>query len=118
MRSNPVHEFTDDPEGLYLSVVQNIPPFSPDEEIRCLQHIGDGDEHAEPARKRLLEANLHSVVPIARRYCNESLHFLDLIVKGNEGLMCATYAFGDGRENGFPAYAAVCVERAIEDSLR
>ena len=87
MRSNHVQEFTDDPEGLYLSEVQKVPPLGPDEEVRCLHHVRAGDEQAEAARKRLVEANLHLVASIAERYRNDHIHFLDLIVKGNEGLL-------------------------------
>jgi RNA polymerase primary sigma factor len=117
MRSNDVHKFIDDPDGLYLFEVQNIPPLNPDEEIRCLQHVRAGDEQAEPARKRLLEANLHLVVSIAERNRHDRIHFLDLIVKGNDGLMGALQAFGDSGEDSFPAYATACIERAIAEAL-
>ncbi len=117
MRSNDDHMFVDDPEGLYLSEVQKVPPLSPDEEIRCLQRIRAQDEQAEPARKRLVEANLHLVVSIAERNRNARIQFLDLIVKGNDGLMRALQAFGDSREDNFSTYATACVERAIAEAL-
>src|SRR6185312_7178108 len=117
MRSNHVPQFTDDPEGLYLSKVQKIPPLRPDEEIRCLQHVRAGDEQAEPARKRLVEANLHLVVSIAERNRNDRVHFLDLIVKGNDALMGALQAFDASGEDNFPAYATACIERAIAQAL-
>jgi len=113
MRSNDDHKFIDDPEGLYLSEVLKIPPLSPDEEIRCLQHVRAGDEQAEPARKRLVEAHLNLVVSIAERNRNDQIHFLDLIVKGNDGLMGAVQSFGDSGEDSFSAYATACIERAI-----
>ena len=91
--------------------------MSPDEEIRCLQRIRAGDEQAEPARKRLVEANLHLVVSIAERNRNEHIHFLDLIVKGNDGLIGARQAFGDSGEDNFSAYATACIERAIAAAL-
>jgi RNA polymerase primary sigma factor len=117
MRSNDVHKFIDDPEGLYLSEVHNVPSLSPDEEIRCLQHVRAGDQQAETARKRLLEANLHLVVSIAERNRNDRVHFLDLIVKGNDGLMGALQAFGEGGEDSFSAYATACIEHAIAEAL-
>jgi len=117
MRSNDVHKFIDDPVGLYLSEVQKVPPLSSDEEIRCLQHVRAGDEQAEPARKRLVEANLHLVVSIAERNRNGQIHFLDLIVKGNDGLMGAVQAFGDSGEASFSAYATACIEHAIAEAL-
>jgi len=107
------HRFVDDPEGLYLAEVLKVPPLSPEEEISCLQHVRAGDEQAESARKRLVEANLHLVVSIAERYRNGRIHFLDLIVKGNDALTGALQAFGG--EGSFPAYAAPHIERAIAD---
>jgi len=116
-RSKDDHKFVDNPEGLYLSEVLKVPPLSPAEEIRCLQHIRAGDEQAEAARKRLREANLHLVVSIAERNRNDRIHFLDLIVKGNDGLMGALQTFGDSGEESFPAYATACIERAIAEAL-
>jgi DNA-directed RNA polymerase sigma subunit (sigma70/sigma32) len=117
MRSNDVHKFIDDPEGLYLSEVLKVSPLGPDEEIRCLQQVRAGDEQSEPARKRLVEVNLHLVVSIAERNRSDRIHFLDLIVKGNDGLMGALQAFGDSGEDNFSAYATACVERAIAEEL-
>jgi DNA-directed RNA polymerase sigma subunit (sigma70/sigma32) len=117
MPSNDVHKFRDDPEGLYLSEVRKIPPLSPAEEIRCLQNVRAGDEQAEPARKRLLEANLRLVVSIAERNRNARIHFLDLIVKGNDALTAALEAFGDSGEDNFSTFATACIERAIADAL-
>jgi DNA-directed RNA polymerase sigma subunit (sigma70/sigma32) len=115
MRSN-AHKFIDDPAGLYLSEVQKVPPLSPDEEIRCLRHVRAADEQAEAAKKRLLEAYLHLVVSIAERNRNEHVHFLDLIVKGNEGLLTALHGYGASNEDNFSAYATACIERAIAEA--
>jgi RNA polymerase primary sigma factor len=117
MRLKDHHRFADDPEGLYLSEVFKVPPLSSDEEIRCLQHVRGGGEQAETATKRLVEANLHLVVSIAERNRNDQVHFLDLIVKGNDGLMGAVQAFGDSGEDSFSAYATACIERAIAEAL-
>jgi len=117
MSSNDIHKFIDDPEGLYLSEVLKVPPLRPDEEIRCLQQVRAGDEQAEPARKRLVEANLHLVVSIAQRNRNDRIHFLDLIVKGNDSLMGALQTFGDSGEDNFSAHATTCIERAIAEAL-
>ena len=107
------HKFVDDPEGLYLAEVLKVPPLSPEEEIRCLQHVRAGDEQAESAGKRMVEANLHLVVSIAKRYRNKRIQFLDLIVKGNDALTGAVQAL-EG-EGSFPVYAAPHIERAIGD---
>jgi RNA polymerase primary sigma factor len=116
MQSEDVHKFIDDPEGLYLFEVQKVPRLSPEEEIRCLQHIRAGDEQAEPSKQRLVEANLRLVVSIAERNRNDRVHFLDLIAKGNDGLMDALQAFDTG-EGSFSAHATACIERAIAEAL-
>jgi DNA-directed RNA polymerase sigma subunit (sigma70/sigma32) len=117
MRLKDPHVFVDDPEGLYLSEVLKVPPLSPSEEIRCLQHVRAGDEQEEAAKKGLVEANLHLVVSMAERNRNGQLHFLDLIVKGNDGLMGALQAFGDSGADNFSAYATARIERAIAEAL-
>jgi len=111
------HKFVDDPEGLYLSEVLKVPPLSHSEESRCLQHVRAGDEQAETARKRLVEANLHLVVSIAERNRNDRIQFLDLIVKGNDGLMGALQTFDESGEDSFSAYATACIECAIAEAL-
>lgn len=117
MRLKDHHRFVDDPEGLFLSEVLKIPRLSPEEEIRCLQHVRAGEEQAEPARKRLVEANLHLVVSIAERNRNDRIHFLDLIAKSNDGLIGALQAFADSGEDSFSDYATACIERAIAQAL-
>jgi RNA polymerase primary sigma factor len=117
MSSNDGHKFIDDPEGLYLFEVQKVPRLSPEEEIRCLQHVRAGNEQADAARKRLLAANLHLVVSIAERNRNDRIHFLDLVVKGNDGLMGALQDFGGSGEDSFSDYATARIERAIAEAL-
>lgn len=94
MNLNDDHTFIDNPEKVYLTEVLKVPQLSPGEEILCFQHVRAGDEQSESARKRLVEANLHLVVSIAERYRNDRIHFLDLIMKGNDGLMRALQDFG------------------------
>ena len=107
------HTFVDDPVRVYLAEVRKIPPLSRDEEIRCVQDIAAGDQQAESAEKRLVEANLHLVVSIAERYRNDRIHILDLIQQGNDGLMGALRTFGDSREDSLAAHASAYIERAI-----
>jgi RNA polymerase primary sigma factor len=51
------------------------------------------------AKDRLIEANLHLVVPIAERYRDQGLALLDLIQEGNLGLMRSVDKFDP--EKGF-----------------
>jgi DNA-directed RNA polymerase sigma subunit (sigma70/sigma32) len=101
---------------VYLAQVEKVPPLSGDEERRCVQHVRAGDRQAESAGARLLEANLHLVVVIAERYSTGRIHVLDLIQKGNDGLLAALLAFKDSREDSFPAHATSYIERAIAEA--
>ena len=111
------HKFFDDPVGRYLFEVENVPPLSSEEEIRCVQHIHARDPHAESSGERLFEANLHLVVSIAERYSNQSTYLLDLIQHGNDGLLEALRIFTDSSENNFSAHAAPYIERAITEAI-
>jgi RNA polymerase primary sigma factor len=110
--------FIDDPERAYYAEVCKLPPLSRSEEIRCLQHVRAGDQQAESAGKRLVEANLHLVVSIAERHRNDRIHILDLIQKGNDGLLDALRTFSDSDEDSFSAYATPHIERAIVEAVR
>lgn len=101
---------------VYLAEVQKVPPLSGDEERRGVQYVRAGDEQAESAGTRLLEANLHLVVLIAERYRTGCIHVLDLIQKGNDGLLAALLAFKDSREVSFTAHATSSIERAIAEA--
>ena len=111
--------YSDDPVQVYLTEVSKVPPLSRDEEIRCVQHVRAGDEQAEAAERRLVEANLPLVVSIAERYRNlGSVHMLDLIEQGNEGLLQAVQAFRDSSEDEFATYATPHIELAIAEAAR
>ena len=108
---------TDDPVKVYLAEVCKVSPLSLDEEIRCIQHLRARDQQSESAGKRLVEANLSLVVSIAERYRTERTHILDLIQKGNDGLMVALKTFSDSGEDSFSAHATTHIERAIADAV-
>ena len=109
--------FLDDPLGLYLAELHKLPPLTREEEISCIHHVRAGDEQAESAGQRLTEANLLLVVSIAERYRNDRTHILDLIQKGNDGLLRALRTLSDSREDSFPAHAAAHIERAIVEAV-
>src|SRR5258706_12234097 len=92
---------SDDPVKVYLAVACDGPPLRRDEEISCVQHVRAGDEQAGFARHRLVEGNVRLVVSIAERYQNEHIHTLDLIQKGNDGLLHALQTFNYSREDMF-----------------
>ena len=115
---NPDYRVTDDSVQFYLATVsENVPPLTRSEESACIQHVRAGDQHAESAGLRLVEANLHLVVTIAERYQNDRIHILELIQKGNDGLLDALRSFAASDEQSFSAHAAPYVERAIAAAL-
>ena len=117
MSLNDDQTFVDDPVKVYLAEVLKVPPLSRGEEIRCVQHVRAGDQQAESAGKRLVEANLHLVVSIAERYRNDHIHILDLIQKGNDGLLAALRTFSDSSEDSLSAYATAYIERSIAEAV-
>lgn len=72
---------------------------------------------AEAAANRLMEANLLLVVSIAERFQNDRIHILDLIQRGNEGLLRAVQSLSDGCAESFSAYATGHIERAIAEAI-
>jgi DNA-directed RNA polymerase sigma subunit (sigma70/sigma32) len=108
--------FVDDPVTVYVGQLHTSPPLSRDEEIDCVHHVRTGDQLAESAKKRLAEAHLLLVVSIAERYRNDRIDLLDLIQKGNEGLLRAVQTLDDSGHDSFSAYATGYIERAIADA--
>lgn len=103
----------DDPLRAYLTEVKRVPSLSQAEEIDCMEHIRAGDERAESARKRLVEANLQLVISVAERYPEHQVHMLELIQTGNEGLLRAARTLGDSQHVRFSAHASDHINRAI-----
>jgi DNA-directed RNA polymerase sigma subunit (sigma70/sigma32) len=109
--------FVDDPVQVYLREVCAAPPLTKDEEVELSQHVLANDQQAEFARKRLIEASLAMVVSVAERYCHEGIHLLDLVQKGNDGLLLALEKFANDPNTSFPVHAAACVNAAIARAI-
>jgi RNA polymerase primary sigma factor len=103
----------DDPVKVYLREVTVFPPMTPNEELDLSLHVRAGDQQAESSGSRLVEANLQLVVSIAERHRDSGVHILDLIQKGNEGLLLALETFADSSSDSFSAHAAICIDCAI-----
>jgi len=58
----------DDPVTIYLREIGAIPALTMDEEIELSQHVLAHDRQAELARKRVIEANLATVVSSAHDF--------------------------------------------------
>ena len=110
-------EGTDDPIQFYLREVCTIPPLTIDEETELSHHVLAHDDQAESAGRRLIEANLVLVVTIAKQHQSAGIHVLDLIQKGNDGLLFALDTLADASRKPFSDYAAQCIEQAISKAI-
>lgn len=101
----------------YLQELASIPPLTKAEETVLLRQLQTQDEKAELAVKRLIEANLLLVVSIAERYSAAGPRVLDLVQKGNEGLLAAIKTFQGNSATNFSSHAASCIEAAIANAI-
>ena len=106
----------DAPVRRYLRELSTVPLLEEAEQADLLQHIRKQDDPGELAAKRLIEANLYLVVPIAERHSSQGLSMLELIQEGNLGLMHAIKSFS-GNDATFVSYAARCIEDAITKAI-
>ncbi len=106
-----------DPLAVYLAEVDKVPPLTRAEEILCIEHIRANDQEAKSARTRLVEANLHLVVAIAGRYRQHDMYILDLIQKGNEGLLQALQTLSEDDQATFAEQAFSHIEKAIKAAI-
>jgi RNA polymerase primary sigma factor len=100
--------------AVYLREIARIPLLSREEETELGRRVRAGDE---PAKQRLIEANLRLVVQIARRYRNRGLPLPDLIEEGNLGLMRAVEKFDPERGTRFSTYATWWIRQAVVRAL-
>lgn len=107
----------DDPVRVYLREMCAIPVLTRDEEIELSQHVLAHDQQAESAGKRLIEANLAMVVSIAEGHRDAGMHVLDLIQKGNDGLLLALETFAGHSSESFSAHAAACIHEAMAKAI-
>lgn len=86
------------------------PLLTVQEEIDLTERIRRGDE---PARERMIEANLRLVVSIARHYNCRGMTFEDVVQEGILGLMSAINKFDPTKGFRFSTYATYWIRQAI-----
>ena len=103
----------DDLLSINVGELRKIAPMTRGEEIDCIRHVWAGDQQAESAGKRLVEANLALVVSIAERHHRDHVHVLEMIQRGNDSLLLALQSFDSSCGDSFSTHAAAYIERAI-----
>jgi DNA-directed RNA polymerase sigma subunit (sigma70/sigma32) len=104
-----------DPLSWYLRELNSIQPLAEEEEADQLRHALGQDARAELASRRLIESKLSLVVAIAERYSSPGTDMLDIVEKGNEGLILALRTFGESSGKSFTFHATSCIEDAISE---
>jgi RNA polymerase primary sigma factor len=107
----------EDPVATYLRELAEIRPLTRDEETALFEelgHSGNWNPQQEDAARRLIESQLQEVATIADKYSSSGVPMLELIQEGNIGLMKAVARFAEQPMGEFRAYAAACIEDAIQ----
>ena len=98
---------------IHVRELGQIPLLGPEEEQQLADRALMNDVEA---RARLIRASIRLVVRIAGEYAQRGMPLLDLIVKGNAGLIQAVDQFTTGC-GPFGAHATWCIRHSIEKAL-
>ena len=101
-----------DPVEDHFRTVEAVPPLT-DFEERALWEAVRGGEGAEEGRRRLIEANLRLVAPIAVRYEGRGVAFADLVQEGNIALVRAVELFDPSGGQRFTSFASQQIDHDI-----
>ncbi|MCJ8332047.1 MAG: sigma-70 family RNA polymerase sigma factor [Lentisphaeria bacterium] len=106
--------YKNDPMKAYMQDIGEIPLITKEEEIMLAAKIKKGDE---PAKHKLIKANLRLVVKIAHDFKGFGLPLLDLISEGNIGLMRAAEKFDPAKGAKFSSYSAWWIKQSMRRAL-
>jgi len=100
----------------YLKQVRSYPTLSREKETElATKWRQKGDRRAA---ERLLNANLRTVIPIARRYIRSGEPFDDLIGEGNLGIVHALQKYDPDKETRFATYASFWIRTYLTRYVR
>jgi RNA polymerase primary sigma factor len=116
-RGRPTQASLEDSVGQFLREMSRYPLLNGEQEVELAQIIAAGGSDAEPAKRRLVRANLRLVVSIAKKYLNRGVPFLDLIQEGAIGLMRAAEKFDFERGYKFSTYAYWWIRQGITRAI-
>jgi RNA polymerase primary sigma factor len=108
---------SEDSVGQFLREMARYPLLTSEQEVEIARIIASGGPEAEPAKRRLVRANLRLVVSIAKKYLNRGVPFLDLIQEGSIGLMRAAEKFDYERGFKFSTYAYWWIRQGITRAI-
>jgi RNA polymerase primary sigma factor len=108
---------SEDSVGQFLREMARYPLLTSEQEVEIARVIARGGPEAEPAKRRLVRANLRLVVSIAKKYLNRGVPFLDLIQEGSIGLMRAAEKFDYERGFKFSTYAYWWIRQGITRAI-
>lgn len=87
-----------------------LSPFTPEQELECLQKIKDGSQEA---KQELILRNMRLVAHVAKKYQNSDEDMEDLISIGTIGLMKAVATYKENYGNRLATYAARCIDNEL-----
>ena len=90
--------------------METFPRLTAEEETALAAASGGGDQ---TAYKKLIEANLRLVIPLAHRYEGRGVPLDDLVNAGNVGLVRAVRQFDPEADRPFSEVAKQCIEQAV-----
>lgn len=106
----------------YLKLIGKIEVLTREQEQQVFYDLNKALESADEdkvdeLKKYIIYHNLKLVVPVAKRYMNRGVEFLDLIQEGNIGLIKGVDKFDVNKGYKFSTYATWWIKQAVTRAL-